>query len=139
MGRVGDQGAALPVCRFGSRAGRQADRSPPERKEEYPDPDEFYSAIGEQLGITEHAWRAAEEKHGWKKNDGRQTFAILKGGPMTAGGQGSWDVVFIRSAIDPDAKKPGRSSVERVMVQIDAVVLQDEVAAAGLEPATPGL
>ena len=51
-------------------------------KGEYADPDEFYSAIGQQLGIPEIAWNAAAEKFGWKKDDGKQTFTMLKGGPV---------------------------------------------------------
>jgi hypothetical protein len=88
-------------------------------KDEYSDPDQFYSAIGKQLGIPEIAWQAAAEKFGWKKDDGRQTFTILKGGPTAGGRQGSWDVLFIRSMINPETKRPDPASVEQVMVQID--------------------
>jgi hypothetical protein len=88
-------------------------------KSEYSDPDEFYSAIGQQLGIPELAWKAAAEKYGWKKDDGRNTFTMLKGGPTSAGGEGTWDVMFIRSTINPETKKPDPASVEEVMVQID--------------------
>ena len=88
-------------------------------KSEYADPDEFYSAIGQQLGIPELAWKAAAEKYGWKKDDGRNTFTMLKGGPTADGGQGTWDVMFIRSTINPETKKPDPASVEEVMVQID--------------------
>ena len=88
-------------------------------KDEYSDPDQFYSAIGKQLGIPEIAWKAAAEKFGWKKDDGRQTFTILKGGPTAGGRQGSWDVLFIRSMINPETKRPDPASVEQVMVQID--------------------
>ena len=88
-------------------------------KGEYADPDEFYSAIGQQLGIPELAWKAAAEKYGWKKDDGRNTFTMLKGGPTSAGGQGTWDVMFIRSSINPETKKPDPASMEEVMVQID--------------------
>ena len=86
---------------------------------EYSDPDRFYAAIGEQLGIPEMAWKAAEEKYGWKKDDGKHTFTILKGGPTSAGGQGTWDVMFIRSAVNPETKKPDPATMEQVMVQID--------------------
>jgi hypothetical protein len=88
-------------------------------KSEYPDPDEFYSAIGQQLGIPELAWKAAAEKYGWKKDDGRSTSTMLKGGPTSAGGEGTWDVMFIRSSINPETKKPDPASMEEVMVQID--------------------
>lgn len=88
-------------------------------KGEYPDPDEFYSAIGQQLGIPEIAWKAAAAKFGWKKDDGKQTFTILKGGPTANGGQGTWDVMFMRCMINPDTKKPDPATLQQVMVQID--------------------
>jgi hypothetical protein len=88
-------------------------------KSEYPDPDEFYSAIGQQLGIPEIAWKAAAEKFGWKKDDGINTFTMLKGGPTAGGGQGTWDVMFIRSKINPETKKPDPATLQQVMVQID--------------------
>jgi hypothetical protein len=88
-------------------------------KGEYSDPDQFYSAIGEQLGIPEIAWRAAAERFGWRKDDGKQTFTMLKGGPTAGGRQGTWDVMFIRSAIHPETRKPDPATLEQVMVQID--------------------
>lgn len=88
-------------------------------KGEYADPDQFYSAIGKQLGIPEIAWQAAAEKFGWRKDDGIQTFTMLKGGPTSEGGQGTWDVLFLRSKINPETKKPDPATVEQVMVQID--------------------
>ena len=88
-------------------------------KGEYPDPDQFYSAIGKQLGIPEIAWNAAAAKFGWKKDDGKQIFTMLKGGPVAGAAQGSWDVLFIRSAINPETKKPDPASMEQVMVQLD--------------------
>jgi hypothetical protein len=88
-------------------------------KNEYSDPDQFYSAIGKQLGIPEIAWKAAAEKSGWKKDDGKHTFTMLKGGTTAGGGQGTWDVLFIRSTINPETKKPDPATMEQVMVQID--------------------
>jgi hypothetical protein len=88
-------------------------------KGEYSDPDQFYSAIAKQLGIPEIAWKAAAEKFGWKKDEGKQTFTMLKGGPTAGGGQGTWDVMFIRSTINPETKKPDPATMEQVMVQLD--------------------
>lgn len=88
-------------------------------KGEYADPDQFYSAVAKQLGIPEIAWKAAAEKYGWRKDDGKNTFTMLKGGPTAGGGQGTWDVMFIRSAIDPETNKPDPATMEQVMVQID--------------------
>ena len=88
-------------------------------KSEYSDPDQFYSAIGNQLGIPEMAWKAAAEKFGWKKDDGKSTFTMLKGGPTAGGGQGTWDVMFMRSTIDPQTQKPDPASMQQVMVQLD--------------------
>jgi hypothetical protein len=88
-------------------------------KNEYSDPDQFYSAIGKQLGIPEIAWKAAAEKFGWKRDDGKHTFTMLKGGPTTEGGQGTWDVMFIRYTVNPETKKPDPATMEQVMVQLD--------------------
>ncbi|MBL8891443.1 MAG: hypothetical protein JNL67_15800 [Planctomycetaceae bacterium] len=88
-------------------------------KGEYSDPDHFYSAIAKELGIPEIAWQAASEKFGWRKDDGRHTFTMLKGGPTAEGGEGTWDVMFIRSTINAETKKPDPATIEQVMVQID--------------------
>lgn len=88
-------------------------------KGEYSDPDQFYSAIAKELGIPEIAWQAASEKFGWRKDDGRHTFTMLKGGPTAGGGEGTWDVMFIRSTINAETKKPDPATIEQVMVQID--------------------
>lgn len=86
---------------------------------DYSDPDQFYSAIGKQLGIPEVAWQAAAEKYGWKKDDGKHTFTMLKGGPVAGGGPGTWDVMFIRSKINPATNRPDPATLEQVMVQVD--------------------
>ena len=88
-------------------------------KNEYSDPDQFYSAIGKQLGIPEVAWKAAAEKYGWKPDDDKHTFTMLKGGPAAGGGQGTWDVMFIRSKINPETQQPDPATLEQVMVQVD--------------------
>lgn len=88
-------------------------------KGEYADPDQFYSAIAEQLGIPEIAWEAAAAKFGWKKDDGKVTKSMVKGGPTAAGGQGTWDVMFFRFAVNPDTKKPDPATIETKMVQLD--------------------
>jgi len=88
-------------------------------KGEYADPDQFYSAIAEQLGIPEIAWEAAAAKFGWKKDDGKVTKSMVKGGPTAAGGQGTWDVMFIRFAVNPETKKPAPATMASKMVQLD--------------------
>ena len=88
-------------------------------KSEYADPDQFYSAIAVQLGIPEIAWEAAASKFGWKKDDGKVTKSMVKGGPTAAGGQGTWDVMFIRFAVSPETKKPDPATMESKMVQLD--------------------
>lgn len=88
-------------------------------KGEYSDPDQFYSAIAVQLGIPEIAWEAAAAKLGWKKDEGKVTQSMVKGGPTAAGGQGTWDVMFIRFAVNPETKRPDPATMEQVMVQID--------------------
>lgn len=86
---------------------------------EYPDPDQFYAAIASQLGIAETAWTAAAAKFGWKKDDGKFTKSMIKGGPTSNGGQGTWDVMFIRATVNPETKKPDPASMEIKMVQLD--------------------
>lgn len=71
------------------------------------------------MGITEIAWKAAAEKFGWEKVDGKRTFTMLKGGPTAGVGQGTWDVMFIRSKINPETKRPDPAAAEQVMVQLD--------------------
>ena len=88
-------------------------------KSEYSDPDQFYSAIAVQLGIPEIAWEAAAAKFGWKKDDGKVTKTMVKGGPTAGGGQGTWDVMFIRFAVNPETKKPDPATMESKMVQLD--------------------
>ena len=54
-------------------------------KGEYSDPDQFYSAIAMQLGIPEIALRAAAEKYGWKKDDGKPAFRVTRSLVRNAG------------------------------------------------------
>ena len=70
-------------------------------------------------GPPEIAWKAAAEKYGWKKDDGKNTFTILKGGPAAGGGQGTWDIMFMRYTINPQTRKPDQASRQQVMVQLD--------------------
>jgi hypothetical protein len=88
-------------------------------KGEYADADQFYSAIAVQLGIPEIAWEAAAAKYGWKKDDGKVTKTMVKGGPTAGGGQGTWDVMFFRFAVNPETKKADTATIESKMVQID--------------------
>jgi hypothetical protein len=90
--------------------------SPPWMKKQIPS---IYSAIAVQLGIPEVAWEAAAAKFGWKKDDGKFTKAMVKGGPTAGGGQGTWDVMFFRFAVNPETKKPDPASIESKMVQIN--------------------
>jgi len=52
-------------------------------RSEYSDPDPFYSAIGQQLGIPEIACTATADKFRWKNDDGMQTFTMLQGSPSS--------------------------------------------------------
>ena len=88
-------------------------------KGEYADPDAFYTAIGQQLGIPEIAWKAVAKEYGWKKSDGSSIVTLLRGGPIAGAGQGSWDVLFMLSKVDPATKKPDPASTRQVMVQMD--------------------
>ena len=109
--------AATPSAVYGQDS-RVAGR-PKLPKEGYPDADQFESPIGAPLGIPKIAREAAAEKFAWAADDGRQTFAMLEGVGTSDGGEGSWDVMFVRSTIDPDTKKAAPATIPRVMVRID--------------------
>ena len=60
--------------------------------DEYPDPDQFYSAIAKQVGIPQIACKAVEEKFGWK-NDGKSFLSLMiKGG----GNSDDWGVMVTK-------------------------------------------
>jgi hypothetical protein len=81
--------------------------------EEYPDPDQFYSAIARQLGIQDLAFQAVEKNFGWK-NDGKMMHqAIVKRGP------GVWEFMVVRVEIDKATKRPNTDTMEMKMVMID--------------------
>jgi len=44
---------------------------------------------------------------------------MVKGGPTAGGGQGTWDVMFFRFAVNPETKKPDPATMESKMVQLD--------------------
>ena len=48
--------------------------------EEYPDPDQFYSAIAKQVGIPKIALDAVDNQFGWKQDDENFLAVIVKGG-----------------------------------------------------------
>jgi hypothetical protein len=86
--------------------------------EEYDDPDQFYAAIGEALGIPETARAAAAAKFGWKEGDGREVRLMVKGGPVAGQREGCWDVMVFRWSRDPKTGQPDRASMEQRLVQI---------------------
>ena len=86
--------------------------------EEYDDPDQFYAAIGEALGIPETARAAAAAKFGWKEGDGREVRLMVKGGPVAGQREGCWDVMIFRWSRDPKTGQPDRASMEQCLVQI---------------------
>ena len=60
--------------------------------EEYPDPDQFYSAIAKQVGIPEITRKAVEEKYGWKDDEKNFLALMIKGG----GSSDDWGVVVTK-------------------------------------------
>ena len=86
--------------------------------EEYDDPDQFYAAIGEALGIPAAARAAAAAKFGWKDGDGREVRTMVKGGPVAGQREGCWDVMIFRWSRDPKSGQPDRASMEQRLVQI---------------------
>jgi hypothetical protein len=60
--------------------------------EDYPDPDQFYSAIAKQVGIPKIALNVVEKKFGWKQNEKYFLYAMVKGG----WGADDWGVMVTR-------------------------------------------
>ena len=60
--------------------------------EEYPDPDQFYSAIAKQVGIPEITRKAVEEKYGWKNDEKNFMALMIKGG----GSSDDWGVMVTK-------------------------------------------
>ncbi len=75
--------------------------------EEYSDPDAFYAAIAKQVGIPQKAFKAVEEKFGWKGNKEFSLSAVVKGG---------WDSDYwgVMVAKVPVALKAARSKEDRI-------------------------
>ena len=63
--------------------------------EDYPDPDQFYSAIAKQVGIPEVTYKAVEEKYGWKNDEKNFLALIIKGG----GSFDDWGVMVTKFPI----------------------------------------
>ena len=63
--------------------------------EEYPDPDQFYSAIAKQVGIPEVTYKAVEEKYGWKNDEKNFLALMIKGG----GSSDDWGVMVTKFPI----------------------------------------
>ena len=60
--------------------------------EEYPDPDQFYSAIAKQVGIPEMTYKAVKEKYGWKNDEKNFLALMIKGG----GSSDDWGVMVTK-------------------------------------------
>lgn len=60
--------------------------------EEYPDPDQFYSAIAKQVGIPEMTYKAVKEKYGWKNDEKNFLALMIKGG----GNSDDWGVMVTK-------------------------------------------
>ena len=73
--------------------------------EEYPDPDQFYSAIAKQVGIPEIVYKLVEEKFGWKNDDESFLLLMIKGG----GDSGAWGVIVTKV---PSALKTLNGKIE---------------------------
>ena len=74
--------------------------------EEYPDPDQFYSAIARQVGIPKKAFDAVEKRFGWKQNDEFFLAAMVKGG----GAADDWGVMVTKF---PTGLRTAKSIEER--------------------------
>jgi hypothetical protein len=116
----GEALAVVPVeedlAFFEKKYGMKIDGVKP--KEEYEDPDQFYAAIAEVLGIPERAREAAAKEFGWRETGGKKMMVMVKGGPVAGQSEGCWDVMLLRYAEDTKTGKPDPASMEQRMVQI---------------------
>ena len=60
--------------------------------EEYPDPDQFYSAIARQIWIPEIVYDAVKKKYGWQQNGDFFLSLMIKGG----GSSDDWGVIMTK-------------------------------------------
>ena len=74
---------------------------------EYSDPDSYYTAIARKLGIFEVAYAAVFEKYGWKKGGNKVHSAKL-----TRGEGGPWEIMVVQVEVNPETKKPDRSTMK---------------------------
>lgn len=74
--------------------------------EDYDDPDQFYAAIAQQVGIPQRAFEALEKRFGWKQSDEFFMAAIVKGG---------WDAPYWGVMVSrfPTALKQAKTMEER--------------------------
>ena len=75
--------------------------------EDYPDPDQFYSAIAKQVGIPKVALDAVEKTFGWKQDDENFLAVIVKGG----GNSDDWGVMVTKF---PTGLKTAKSKEEKM-------------------------
>tara|TARA_B110000438_G_scaffold29444_1_gene28555 strand:- start:280 stop:744 length:465 start_codon:yes stop_codon:yes gene_type:complete len=75
--------------------------------EDYPDPDQFYSAIAKQVGIPKVALDAVEKTFGWKQDDENFLAVIVKGG----GNSDDWGVMVTKF---PTALKTAKNKEEKM-------------------------
>jgi len=60
--------------------------------EEYSDPDQYFTAIARQVGIPQLAFKAVEEKFGWKQSEEFHLNAMVKGSSI----EDDWGVMVVR-------------------------------------------
>ncbi|MFL2480107.1 MAG: hypothetical protein ACJ0K4_11220 [Verrucomicrobiales bacterium] len=60
--------------------------------QEFSDPDQFYTAIARQVGIPQLAFKAVEEKFGWKQSEEFYLSAMVKGSSI----EDDWGVMVVR-------------------------------------------
>ena len=96
--------------------------------QEYADPDQFYTAIARQVGIPQLAFKAVEEKFGWKQSEEFHLNAMIKGSSI----EDDWGVMVVRfskkvaeqirndkAAGKPISKEIAKSAMEMKFVVID--------------------
>ncbi len=79
--------------------------------EAYDDPDSFYSAIAQQVGIPELAFEAVGKRFGWKQDDGFAYSVVVKGGSLSR----DWGVMVSR--LPKPKQKPKTPEELRALMQ----------------------
>lgn len=89
--------------------------------EEYPDPDQYYTAIAKQLKIPQKAFKILEKEKGWKKEEGKVVQSIVRRSSVKA----EWQVLIFSFEVDPTLGKPSPETIQKSMEML-MVIMDDK-------------